>query len=84
MIEFGYKVRIDETESGFVTGYAVYQGNPSDDELLVPAVEEHIRRFGKAPKAVATDRGFGSKKNETELTDRGVVHVSTPRKGKKS
>lgn len=28
--EFGYKVRIDETESGFVTGYAVYQGNPSD------------------------------------------------------
>ncbi|BCJ88614.1 hypothetical protein skT53_35990 [Effusibacillus dendaii] len=76
--EFGYKVRIDETESGFVTGYAVYKGNPSDDELLVLAVEEHIRRFGKAPNAVATDRGFGSKKNETELTDCGVVRVSTP------
>ncbi len=28
-VEFGYKVRIDETESGFVTGYAVYTGNPS-------------------------------------------------------
>lgn len=25
-IEFGYKARIDETESGFVTGYAVYAG----------------------------------------------------------
>ncbi|MCF6094529.1 ISNCY family transposase [Microaerobacter geothermalis] len=82
--EFGYKVRIDETESGFVTGYAVYEGNPADDELLVPAVEEHIRRFGHAPKAVATDRGFGSKKNEIKLTERGVRRVSIPRKGKKS
>jgi len=27
---FGYKARIDETESGFVTGYAVYEGNPSE------------------------------------------------------
>jgi transposase, IS5 family len=35
-VEFGYKVRIDETESGFVTGYAVYIGNPSDDENVHP------------------------------------------------
>jgi transposase, IS5 family len=82
--EFGYKARIDETESGFVTGYAVYEGNPADDELLIPAVEDHIRTFGQAPKAVATDRGFGSKKNENELTKRGVRRVSIPRKGKKS
>jgi Transposase DDE domain./Transposase domain (DUF772). len=81
--EFGYKVRIDETESGFVTGYAVYEGNPSDDELLVPAIEAHIERFGKAPQAVATDRGFSSKKNETAITDLGVKRVSLPRKGKK-
>ncbi len=81
--EFGYKVRIDETESGFVTGYSVYQGNPSDDELLVPAVEAHIRQFGKAPQAVATDRGFSSKKNETAITALGVKRVSLPRKGKK-
>jgi len=44
--EFGYKTRIDETESGFVTGYAVYEGNPADDQLLVPAVEAHQKRFG--------------------------------------
>jgi len=81
--EFGYKVRIDETESGFVTGYAVYEGNPSDDELLVPAMEAHIERFGKAPQAVATDRGFSSKKNEMAIVDLGVKRVSLPRKGKK-
>lgn len=82
--EFGYKARIDETESGFVTGYELYKGNPADDELLVSAVEQHKERFGAVPKAVATDRGFGSKKNETKLTEIGVSRVSIPCKGKKS
>ncbi|EHS58081.1 hypothetical protein WG8_1340 [Paenibacillus sp. Aloe-11] len=53
-------MRIDEKESGFVTGYAVYEGNPSNDELLVTAIESHIKQFGKAPQAVATDRGFST------------------------
>ncbi len=65
--EFGYKARIDETENGFVTGYELYIGNPSDDELLLPAVEHHQKRFGSVPHAVATDRGFGSKVNEAGL-----------------
>lgn len=69
----------DETESGFVTGYEVYKGNPSDDELLVPAVEAHKKRFGKSPNAVATDRGFSSKKNESALTELGVK-LATKRK----
>ena len=83
--EFGYKVRIDETESGFVTGYQVYTGNPSDEELLLPAVEQHVKTFGSAPHAVATDRGFGSRRNETTLKNKFQVnHVSTPFRGKKS
>lgn len=81
--EFGYKVRIDETESGFVTGYAVYKGNPNDDDLLVPAIEAHIKQFGKAPQAVTTDRGFSSRKNEMALAELGVKRASLPRKGKK-
>lgn len=82
--EFGYKARIDETESGFVTGYELYKGNPSDDEMLVPAVQQHEELFGSVPHAVATDRGFGSKKNETALQELGVTRISTPFKGKKS
>lgn len=81
--EFGYKLRVDETESGFVTGYELYKGNPSDDELLVPAIEAHMKQFGKAPQAVATDRGFSSLKNETAITALGVKRASLPRKGKK-
>jgi IS5 family transposase len=81
--EFGYKGRIDETESGFVTGYDVFDGNPPDDELLIPAVEAHIETFGSAPAAVATDRGFSCKKNEAAVTALGVKWASLPRKGKK-
>lgn len=81
--EFGDKVRSDEIESGFVIGYAVYAGSPADDELLNPAVQEHIYRFGEAPKAVATDRGFGSKTNEAELARLGIRRISIPRKSKK-
>lgn len=53
--EFGYKLRVDENEDGLITGYELYNGNPSDDDLLVPAIEQHISRFGTAPNAVATD-----------------------------
>jgi IS5 family transposase len=82
--EFGYKARIDETENGFVTGYELYKGNPADDEMLISAVEQHQQLFGSAPKAVATDRGFGSKKNETKLKEMGVGRISLPLRGKKS
>jgi IS5 family transposase len=33
--EFGHKLRIDENEGGLVTGYELYNGNPTDDDLLV-------------------------------------------------
>lgn len=82
--EYGYKARIDETESGFVTGYELYKGNPSDDEMLVPAVEQHQELFESVPNAVATDRGFGSKKNEIDLQELGIARISTPFRGKKS
>lgn len=82
--EFGYKLRIDETESGLVTGYDLYQGNPSDDELLLPAVQQHMERFGSAPHAVATDRGFASLVNEKLVEALGVARVSMPTRGKKS
>lgn len=67
-----------------VTGYAVYAGNPSDDDMLIPAVVHHQEIFGSVPHAVATDRGFGSHKNERTLQEEfGVIHVSTPFRGKK-
>lgn len=42
-----------------------------------------METFGVAPTAVAADRGFSSKKNETAIKALGVKWASLPRKGKK-
>lgn len=82
--EFGYKVVVTDEERGFVTDYAVTSGNPEDSTLLVPALKRHVQRVGKAPHAVATDRGMASVGNERALTDLGVKRCSLPKTGKKS
>lgn len=80
--EFGYKVMLQETEEKVITGYEVLDGNPNDDTLLVDAVDKHIKTFGRPPRAVAGDRGFGSAENERILKEKGVKQCSLPRKGK--
>ena len=82
--EFGYKVRIDELAGGIVSGYAVRTGNPSDTTQAIPAVEQHIETFGKAPAEVAADRGYHSSANDQALADLGVERTSIPVRGKRS
>jgi IS5 family transposase len=79
--EFGTKLFIQDCEKKIITGYQVYEGNPNDDTLLVPAVDAHIAMFGRAPISVATDRGFASPKNEAALRTKGVEKISLPRRG---
>jgi len=80
--EFGYKVVIQETEDRLVTGYEICQGNPTDDTVLVPAVERHQKLFGKAPKKVTADRGMSAASNERALEDMGVKQIALPKRGK--
>jgi IS5 family transposase len=80
--EFGMKVLIQDSENKIITRYQVLEGNPSDEELLIPAVDANIEIFGRPPTSVATDRGFASLTNEAALLERGVKKVSLPRRGK--
>lgn len=82
--EFGRKLLIGESEEGVITHYDVFEGNPSDDSLLIDAVKGHRNNVGHTPKEVATDRGFYSKDNEHNLYTLGVKRVSIPTRGKKS
>ena len=56
--EFGNLVKVQEAENQIITHYEVYPERPEDSQLLVPAVEQHQRRFGRAPRMVAADTGF--------------------------
>lgn len=82
--EFGYKVRLTESAERLITEYSVMKGNPADKELLIPGVTEHIRRTGRIPKRVVTDRGFWDPGNERALAEMGIRKISLPYKGKRS
>lgn len=79
--EFGRLIDIVEVENGFVSDYQVLDGNPSDVTLLIPAMRRHIRRFGRSPRRIATDRGFWSAANEKAAYKLGVKLVSIPIRG---
>jgi transposase, IS5 family len=76
--EFGYKALLTETEERLITHYEVHMGNPGDGGLLPAAFQRHVEVVGRAPRAVAADRAFGSKPNEDFLRTHGVQRISLP------
>ena len=71
-------VKVQEAENQIITHYKVFAERPDDSQLLVPAVEQHQRRFGRVPRMVAADTGFYSLKNEKTIQAMGVTRVAVP------
>src|SRR2546422_3607447 len=82
--EFGKLVELQEAENQIITHYEVYQERPSDRHLLLPAVEAHRRKLGRAPGWVAADAGFYSRANEEGAQALGVKYVSIPNRNTRS
>ena len=82
--EFGRLVRVDEVENGIVSGYQVLEGNPADTGSFLPALEQHLSCFGRAPEMATADRGFFSAHNEREAQKLGVKKVAIPAPGRLS
>jgi len=76
--EFGKLIQVQEAENQIITNYQVFAERPSDRELLVPAVEEHQRRFGRLPRVVAADAAFYSQANEKKVKEMGVSWIAVP------
>jgi IS5 family transposase len=81
-VEFGYKAQITDNSDGIVVDLAVLKGNPNDELLLLPAIERIKTMFGRAPKAVTADRGYGSAGVENGIAEIGVKTIAIPRKGR--
>lgn len=80
--EFGQMVKVQEAEGGIVTDIAVVTEH--DAKLLVPAVEQHRKVFGRVPHVVASDRGFFSFDNVSDVAAMGVRCVAVPKPGHRS
>jgi IS5 family transposase len=81
--EFGNVVKVQEAENQIITHYEVFGERPEDSQLLAPAVQQHQRRFGRAPRMVADDTGFYSLKNEKTIQAMGVTRVAVPSRSTK-
>jgi len=82
--EFGRLVRLDEVENGIISGYAIAEGNPADQQQWVPALRHHQEIFGRVPRLAAADRGFWSSDNEKTALDMGIKRVVLPATGRLS
>lgn len=82
--EFGKLVELQEAENQIVTHYEVYEKRPSDQHLLIPALETHRRKLGRAPGWAAADAGFYSQANEEAAQAMGVKYVSIPNRHTRS
>jgi IS5 family transposase len=82
--EFGKVLRLQEAENQIIVDYEVYARRPSDRDLLVPSVESHRAKLGRAPRLLAADAGFFSAKNEAAARAMGVKRVCIPHRSTKS
>jgi transposase, IS5 family len=82
--EFGKMLKLQEAENQIVVDYQVYALRPNDADLLVPAIETHRAKLGRAPYLVAADAAFYSTKNEAAAKAKGVKRVCIPNRSTKS
>jgi IS5 family transposase len=82
--EFGKMIKLQEAENQIVIDYEVYARRPNDSDLLIPAVEAHRAKLGRAPYLVAADAAFYSARNEAAAKAKGVKRVCIPNRSTKS
>jgi IS5 family transposase len=80
-VEFGHKVFLAESARGLITQYRVLKGNPSDEDHVKPALDNHKNAFGLPPEVFAGDRGFDNQENQKECVQAGVSCPSIPQRG---
>jgi IS5 family transposase len=76
--EFGKLVKLQEAENQIVIDYEVYARRPNDVDLLIPAIEAHRAKLGRAPRLVAGDAAFYSAKNEAAAKAMGSSACASP------
>ena len=82
--EFGKMVKLQEAENQIVIAYEVYDQRPSDQDILMAAIETHQAILRRTPHLVAADAGFYSAKNEASAKAKGVKGVCIPNRSTKS
>jgi hypothetical protein len=82
-VEFGLNWGITRLRGGFLLAtLATEKTELHDSKFAVRAVEDHIARFGKAPRAYAYDRAGWSEANAQALRSLGVKDIGLAPRGR--
>jgi transposase len=67
----GYNVQIS-TSNQFIVNYTIHS-NPTDTATLTTHLAQHEASYGKVPKVVVADAGYGSEENYTLLEQKETI-----------
>ena len=67
----GYNVQIS-TSNQFIVNYTIHH-NPTDTSTLTAHLAQHEASYGKAPKKLTADAGYGSEENYTLLEQKQII-----------
>jgi len=73
--EFGHKVLITRGSSNLILDHDVFEGNPSDKDLLLPSLSNVIERYRKVPQSTSNDGGFICTKNIEGCQKKGILNI---------
>ena len=74
-VQFGHKIDFCSGKSNLILHCQVLKGNPSDKDLLAPALDTMIEKYGKVSRDYATDGGYASLANQKHARDKGVINI---------
>jgi len=83
-VEFGRTLQLVQDDSGVILHYEIERGNPSDKTKLVALVRKAKKILKQAPRELATDRGYYSADNLSQLSRIGVRRAGIPKIGRLS
>lgn len=83
-VEFGRTLQLVQDDSGVILHYEIERGNPSDKTQLVSLVRQTKKILKQVPRELATDRGYYSSDNLSQLSRLGVRRVGIPKIGRLS
>lgn len=74
-VQFGHKVDWCSGKSNLILNCQVLRGNPSDKDLLVPALDAVVENYDKVPRDYATDGGYASLSNQAHALGKGITNI---------
>jgi len=74
-VEFGHKALFTRGQSCLILNHKVFEGNPSDKNLLTPSIEQIIEDYERIPHSTSNDGGFCSLANQNSCKELGIKNI---------